>query len=84
MSASAELKAAGAREVYVFGSVVRGKSHAALDIDLAVSGLPPGIFYHTLARVCEVIDRDVDLVDLDKKTPFIDYLRAENDLVRVG
>ncbi|MSU60103.1 MAG: nucleotidyltransferase domain-containing protein [Pedosphaera sp.] len=37
--AAAELKVAGAREVYVFGSAVKGAEGPASDLDLAVSGL---------------------------------------------
>jgi predicted nucleotidyltransferase len=36
------LKTAGSREVYVFGSAAKGDVDTANDIDLAVSGLPPG------------------------------------------
>jgi hypothetical protein len=36
------------------------------------------------ARVSDLIGRSVDLVDLDSDTPFTRYLRAENELVRVG
>jgi predicted nucleotidyltransferase len=39
------LKAAGAREVYVFGSAAHGLMRQNSDIDLAVSGLPPELFY---------------------------------------
>lgn len=38
--AAAELKTAGAREIYVFGSAAKGTGDAASDLDLAVSGLP--------------------------------------------
>ena len=43
--AAAELKAAGAHEVYVFGSAVKGPDGAAADLDLAVFGLPPSIVF---------------------------------------
>jgi predicted nucleotidyltransferase len=45
--AAAELKSAGAREIYVFGSAAKGTVDAASDLDLAVSGLPPSVFYRT-------------------------------------
>lgn len=82
--AAAELKAAGAQEVYVFGSAVKGAGDAAADIDLAVSGLPPSLFYRMGARISDLFGRSVDLIDLDVGTPFTRYLRAENELVRVG
>ncbi len=37
--AAAELKAAGAREIYVFGSAAKGTGEAASDLDLAVSSV---------------------------------------------
>ena len=73
-----------AREIYVFGSAAKGTGGAAADLDLAVSGLPPSVFYRMGARVSDLIGRSVDLVDLDIDTPFTRYLRAENELVRVG
>jgi predicted nucleotidyltransferase len=82
--AAAELKSAGALEVYVFGSVARGTGEIGADLDLAVSGLPPSIFYRMGARVSDLVGHSVDLIDLDKDTPFTRYLRTENELVRVG
>ena len=43
--AAAVLKAAGAREVYVFGSAVTGDRRPDSDVDLAVAGLPPQKFF---------------------------------------
>lgn len=82
--AAAELKRAGAREIYVFGSAARGNSDAGSDVDLAVSGLPPAVFYRMGALISDLAGRSVDLVDLDNNTPFTRYLRAENELIRVG
>ncbi len=42
--AAAALKAAGAREVYVFGSASKGTLRPNSDVDMAVSGLPPEVF----------------------------------------
>ncbi|MCX6895710.1 MAG: nucleotidyltransferase domain-containing protein [Verrucomicrobia bacterium] len=82
--AATELKAAGAREVYVFGSASKGTGGADSDLDLAVSGLPPSIFYRMGARVSDLVGRSVDLIDLDISTPFTRHLRTENELIRVG
>jgi len=79
-----ELKSAGAREIYVFGSAAKGTADAGADLDLAVSGLPPSVFYRIGARVSALIGRSVDLIDLDVNTPFTRYLRTEHELVRVG
>ena len=82
--AAAEFKGAGAREVYVFGSAAKDTAGAASDLDLAVSGLPPSVFYRVGARLSDLMGRSVDLIDLDISTPFTRYLREENELVRVG
>jgi predicted nucleotidyltransferase len=82
--AAAELKSAGAREIYVFGSAAKGTGEAASDLDLAVSGLPPSVFYRIGARVSDLTGLPVDLIDLDSNTPFTRHLRTENELVRVG
>jgi predicted nucleotidyltransferase len=82
--AAAELKSAGAREVYVFGSAAKSTGEAGYDLDLAVSGLPPSVFYRVGAHISDLIGRPVDLIDLDIDTPFTRHLRTENELVRVG
>ena len=82
--AAVELNAAGAREVYLFGSAAKGSLEPDSDLDLAVSGLPPALFYRLGARVSDLLGRTVDLIDLDTATPFTRHLREENELVRVG
>lgn len=78
------LKAAGAQEVYLFGSAARGQMRTDSDIDLAVSGLPPEMFYRAGAAAEDVLGRSLDLVDLDEITPFTRYLKEESELLRVG
>ena len=82
--AAEKLKAAGAREVYLFGSAARGTMGERSDIDLAVSGLPPEIFFQVLAQVEDIFQRPIDLVDLDEENPFTLYLREENELQALG
>ena len=82
--AAENLKAAGAREVYLFGSAVRGTMEERSDIDLAVSGLPPEKFFQVLAQVEDIFQRPIDLVDLDEENPFTRYLREENELQALG
>ena len=81
---AALLREAGAREVYVFGSVASGRIHEGSDVDLAVSGLPPEVFYATMARLSSLFETSVDLVDLDEVSPFTTYLRAKGLLQRVA
>jgi len=77
------LKAAGAHEVYVFGSAARGSLRDDSDIDLAVSGLPPQRFFEAMSKACDALGRPLDLIDLDEDTPFTRFLRDEGELLRV-
>jgi predicted nucleotidyltransferase len=81
---AALLKAVGAREVFVFGSVAEERAREGSDIDLAVAGLPPEIFFATMGRLADLFDRTVDLVDLDEASPFTIYLRSKGLLRRVA
>lgn len=81
---AALLRAAGAREVYLFGSLAQGREHEGSDVDLAVSGLPPEVFYATMARLSDLFERNVDLVDLDDPSPFVAYLKEKGVLRRVA
>jgi predicted nucleotidyltransferase len=78
------LKSYGATEVYLFGSMVNGTDTEHSDIDLAVSGLPPKIFFKAMGSTLNVIKREFDLVDLDEKNPFVDYLKSHGELRRVA
>lgn len=82
--AVAVLKAAGAREVFVFGSASTGTTREGSDIDLAVSGLPPERFFEAMGCAADALQKPLDLIDLDEPSPFTRYLKAEGELVRVG
>ncbi|MDP6040927.1 MAG: nucleotidyltransferase domain-containing protein [Candidatus Latescibacteria bacterium] len=72
------------REVFIFGSATKGTLTDSSDIDLAVSGLPPKVFFRTMGQVEDILRRPVDLIDLDEQTPFTRYLKEEGELHRVG
>lgn len=82
--AAAILKAFGAREVFVFGSAAKGRLDACSDVDLAVTGLPPEVFFRAMGRAADVLGKDLDLIDLDEDSPFTRYLKEEGDLQRVA
>lgn len=83
-AAAAALKAAGAREVYIFGSAAKGEPDKNSDIDMAVTGLPPEAFFRAMAAAHDALHRPLDLVDLDEDNPFTRYLKEEGELRRVG
>lgn len=82
--ATAVLKAAGAREVYVFGSAASEKMRSDSDVDIAVSGLPPEVFFRAMSDAERALGRPLDLIDLDEDNPFTRYLKSEGELLRVG
>jgi predicted nucleotidyltransferase len=78
------LRAAGAREVYLFGSAANGSLRPDSDIDIAVSGLPPRVFFKVMGQVGDALRRPLDMIDLDEANPFTRYLKEEGELLRVG
>ena len=80
----AVLKSSGAKTVYVFGSAAKGTMRDDSDVDLAVSGLPPKNFFKALSAASNVLERPINLIDLDEATPFTRYLIEEGELQRVG
>ena len=84
LRAAAALKAAGAREVYLFGSAAYGKVREGSDVDLAVVGLPGRVFFKAMADAHDALGRQLDLIDLDDDSDFVRYLREHGELVRVG
>jgi predicted nucleotidyltransferase len=82
--AAAALKEAGAHEVYLFGSGVKGGLREGSDIDLAVSGLAPEKFFQAMGQIGDILQRPFDLVDLDEVNPFTRYLKHEEELQSVG
>jgi len=79
-AAAAVLKEEGAREVYLFGSLAKGRERPGSDIDLAVSGLPPERFFPALGRAHEAAGIEVDLIDLDEDTIFVRFIRERGGL----
>ena len=78
------LRRHGARAVYVFGSQATSSARDDSDIDLAVQGLPPRLFFRAMADAQGLLDRPLDLIDLDERSPFVDYLLQSGGLRRVA
>ena len=81
------LRNAGARSVYVFGSVLPEEALPGVpprDIDLAVEGLPPEVYLKTVGQLSGSLDLPVDLIDLDRPTRFTRRLRETGSLHRVA
>ncbi len=54
------------KDVYIFGSILREREfYDFSDIDIAVEGLEED-YFRTLADVEDIVDRGVDLIELEK------------------
>lgn len=79
------LKHAGAQEVFLFGSAA---DDAAMrqdsDVDLAVRGLPPQVFFKAMSEAQRALGHTLDLIDLDEPSLFTEYLQKKGKLRRVA
>jgi predicted nucleotidyltransferase len=66
-----------AKRVLLFGSASR-ENDLSRDIDLAVSGVAPHLFYRFYADLMWALSRPVDVVDLDKDCLFTQMIRRES------
>ena len=60
----------GAKEIYLFGSIIREDFRKDSDIDIAISGLDERKFFSIWSKLDEFTDFDVELVDLDERDDF--------------
>ena len=69
-------RAAGIRSVYLFGSVLADDGEPS-DIDVAVEGVPRGVFFRFCATLLRRLSKPVDIVDLDDRNPVTDLIGKE-------
>jgi len=65
----------GVRSVWLFGSGLE-EGEEARDIDLAVEGLRPELFFKFYARLAWAMPKPVDLVDLSETTSLAPLIRT--------
>ncbi len=83
LAAAARLfRSMGATQVFVFGSAATGRMTASSDVDMAVSGLPPNLYFSAVSQASDLLNWPVDLVDLEDRTPIIQYLLHSGELIR--
>ena len=62
---------------------VNSASSLAANI-FTVAGLPAETFFRAMGEAASRVERPIDLVDLDEKTIFTEYLRKKGKLHRVA
>ena len=78
------LKNEGCQSVYLFGSLVTGKTHDKSNIDIGIKGLPKGKFFEVYARLYFDIENKIDLVDFDVNPDFYSMLNSIGEVVQIG
>jgi predicted nucleotidyltransferase len=78
------LKKEGCRSIYLFGSLVTGKTHDDSDIDIGIKGLSPEKFFRVYAKLDDNLSNDVDLVDFDENNKFYNLLNFLGEVIEIG
>ena len=78
------LKKHGVKEIYIFGSIANGKFDKYSDIDIAVKGLNPRIYYKVAGVLFFELENNFDLIDLDDtQNDYSQMLLKQNSLIKI-
>jgi predicted nucleotidyltransferase len=78
------LKNEGCQSIFLFGSLVTGKTHDDSDIDIGIKGLPKGKFFEVYSRLYFDIENKIDLVDFDTNSDFYSMLNRIGEVIQIG
>ena len=78
------LKEEGCSEVYIFGSIAKGKTHKDSDIDIAVNGIKGENFFKIFAKLMNAMEHRVDLLDLSSDKYFANHIFKTGNIFRVA
>jgi predicted nucleotidyltransferase len=70
--------------IFLFGSLVTGKTHDDSDIDIGIKGLPKGKFFEVYSRLYFDIENKIDLVDFDTNSDFYSMLKRIGEVIQIG
>jgi predicted nucleotidyltransferase len=82
--ASKFLKNQGCGSIYLFGSLVTGKTHENSDIDIGIKGLPPEKFFSVYAELDKQLENEIDLIDFDSNYEMYNVLNSLGEVVEIG
>jgi len=78
------LKGEGCEAVFLFGSLVTGKTGDDSDIDIGIKGLPKERFFDVYSRIYFDMENKIDLVDFDVNSDFYSMLDKIGEVVQIG
>lgn len=64
------------KEIYLFGSSLENEREAN-DIDLAVRGVSPILFFDFYGKLLRYLSKPVDIINLSKKTRFTELVERQ-------
>lgn len=64
------------KEIYLFGSSIDNKNEAN-DIDVAIKGISPVVFFDFYGKLLRYLSKPVDLVNLSKKSRFTQVIEKK-------
>lgn len=77
------LEKSGCKEIYLFGSLLEGIVREGSDIDLAIRGCNPEMFYNLVGQLMMELEHPVDLINLDREDDFTKYIVSEANMVNL-
>jgi predicted nucleotidyltransferase len=78
------LKNEGCQSIYLFGSLVTGKTHENSDIDIGIKGVPKGKYFETCAKVYFAVDNNIDIVNFDNNQELFSLLDRQGEIIEIG
>ena len=83
-SAISILRKYGVQEIYIFGSLADGTYNENSDIDIAVRGLKPELYFKAYSELRFNITRKIDHLNMDTQKRFVQMLDNLKELIRVA
>ena len=78
------LKEYGCTEIYIFGSLTNNSFNDKSDIDIAIKGLKPELFFKVYSDLTVELQHSVDLINMETQKRFVDFLTEIKEIIRVA
>ena len=78
------LKKYGCSEIYIFGSLTNNDFNDESDIDIAIKGIKPELFFRAYSDLMFELEHSVDFINMETQKRFINFLTEIKEIVRVA